>query len=214
VSEAEKERLNQLGRRLFIEGGLVLEDCIAYDLIRNEGYAGYADLYLQECWNESEMKNEAVVSIYRQLIDIDSKLGTNASLQLCCCLLITTRWDLIKVWFSIINVVLNLFKNIDFEEVNEYNELMKLMKFADLYLARCKQQSKLDDEIDVRVYSKLVELDLKLGTTPSALLCHCLCFTLRSDIIKVHFFDLTNVLNDISNYRYFKLISRLSTLNK
>ena len=97
MSEDEKEILNQLGRSLFREDGIVLEDYIDYDWIRSKDCVGYANIYLQECWNESEMKNEANVSIYRQLIDIDFKLGTNASLQLFGCLMNTTRWDLIKV---------------------------------------------------------------------------------------------------------------------
>ena len=97
MSEAEKERLNQLGRRLLIEGGLVLADGLDYDLIIIGGGAGYAHYYLLECGTLSERKDEADVYIYRQLVDIDSKLGTNASLQLFWCLAYTTRWDLIKV---------------------------------------------------------------------------------------------------------------------
>ena len=97
MSEDEKERLKQLGRRLLIEEGFNLDDGLDYDWITNKDYAGYAHIYLQACWNKSEMKNEADVSIYRELVDIDSKLGTNASLQLLNCLAYTTRWDLIKV---------------------------------------------------------------------------------------------------------------------
>ena len=70
----------------------------------------------------------------------------------------------------------------------------KYYKFADLYLLRCKEESKLSDEINERVYSKLVKLDFKLGTTPSTQLFSCLCITIRSDIIKVQVFDLTNLL--------------------
>ena len=67
----------------------------------------------------------------------------------------------------------------------------KYYKFADLYLLRCKEES---NEINERVYSKLVKLDFKLGTTPSTQLFSCLCITIRSDIIKVQVFDLTNLL--------------------
>ena len=109
MSEDEKERLNQLGRRLFIEEGFNLDDGLGYDWLTNIGYAGYAHIYLQNCWNKSEMKNEADVTIYRELVDIDSKLGTNAFLQLFSCLAYTTRWDLIKVLLSLIHVALILF---------------------------------------------------------------------------------------------------------
>ena len=109
MSEDEKEILNQLGRSLFREDGFILEDDVDYDWIINGGDAGYAFYYLHKCWNESEMRNEADMSIYRQLVDIDSKLGTNAALQLFGCLLFTTRWDVIKVWSSFNNAVLNLF---------------------------------------------------------------------------------------------------------
>ena len=97
MSEDEKEILNQPGRSFFREDGFILEDDVDYDGMRNNGGAGYASYYLYNCWNESEMKNEADVSIHRRLVDIDSKLGTNASLQLFGCIMFTTRWDLIKV---------------------------------------------------------------------------------------------------------------------
>ena len=58
--------------------------------------------------------------------------------------------------------------------------------FADRYLARrIEQEEKSDDQIDIQVYTKLVQLDSKLGTTASEQLAKCLKFTARSDIIKV-----------------------------
>ena len=58
--------------------------------------------------------------------------------------------------------------------------------FAHRYLRRrIKQESKSDDQIDIQVYTKLVQLDSKLGTTASEQLAKCLEFTARSDIIKV-----------------------------
>ena len=95
VSEEEKKRLNQLGQSIFKENGFDLEEHQDYDWIRNKA-TGYAHYYLYK-WNKSNKINEADVSIYRQLVDIDSKLGTNDSLQLYSCLDQTTRLDLIKV---------------------------------------------------------------------------------------------------------------------
>ena len=60
---------------------------------------GYADYYVMNCWNKTKMINEANASVCRQLVDIDSKLGTDASTQLGCCLSWTTRWDIIEVRF-------------------------------------------------------------------------------------------------------------------
>ena len=77
---------------------------------------------------------------------------------------------------------------IDFEEVNVYEELRKTGKvgFAKTYLQQCYKESKPNDEIDIQVYTKLVDLDAKLGTTASEQLQWCLDYTpTRSDIIKV-----------------------------
>ena len=84
---------------------------------------------------------------------------------------------------------LKLFQNIDFDKVTEYEDLRKkgLAGFAKLYLWRCNKESKSDDEIDKEVYSKLVELDTRLGTTASEQLFGCVFYTLNLDIIKVWF---------------------------
>ena len=95
MSENEKQRLNQIGLSILRENGF--DDDEDYDRIRTMRGAGYAHHYLEECWNDSKMLNEADVFIYRQLVDIDSKLGTSALQQLHGCLRNTTRWDLIKV---------------------------------------------------------------------------------------------------------------------
>ena len=104
VSEDEKKTLNKHGGNILREAGLQFENWKDYDWITNAvhhgdeiGNEGYADYYLAKCWNESKQINEADKSVYRQLVEIDSKLGTDASTQLNCCLTWTTRWDIIKV---------------------------------------------------------------------------------------------------------------------
>ena len=62
--------------------------------------------------------------------------------------------------------------------------------FAQRYLRECDRQSKSDDQIDIQVYTTLVQLDSRLGTTASEQLATCLQFTTRSDIIKVLIFAL------------------------
>ena len=57
--------------------------------------------------------------------------------------------------------------------------------FAEIYLSRCGKESRLDDNIDIQVYTKLVQLDSKLGTRADSQFFRCLKYTARSDIIKV-----------------------------
>ena len=58
--------------------------------------------------------------------------------------------------------------------------------FGHVYYQRYKE-SKSEDEIDKEVYTKLVKLDTKLGTSPSKQLFMCIFFVLDPDIIKVCF---------------------------
>ena len=71
--------------------------------------------------------------------------------------------------------------------MNEYEILREkvLIGFAHLYLGKCNSESKSDDKIDKEVYSKLVELDTRLGTTSSEQLFECVYNTSNLDIIKV-----------------------------
>ena len=68
-----------------------------HDKLREFGYIGYAEYYLSECWNESELKNKADLTVYKQLIEIDAKLGTTQSEQLRFCLRYSPRNDFIEV---------------------------------------------------------------------------------------------------------------------
>ena len=68
-----------------------------YEELRELGYVGYANYYLKACWDESELINKADVSIYKQLLEIDSKLGTTPTEQLFEYVFHSLRIDLIKV---------------------------------------------------------------------------------------------------------------------
>ena len=72
-------------------------DQVDHDKLRELGAVGYADFYLAKCWNESEFKNKADFIIYKQLLEIDAKLGTTQSEQLRWCLCYWPRKDLIEV---------------------------------------------------------------------------------------------------------------------
>ena len=88
--------------------------------------------------------------------------------------------------------------------MNEYEELRETGSagFANLYLWRCKQESKSDNEIDIQVYDKLVQLDSKLGTTASEQLTCCIVYTTRSDIIEVLIFAQNPRFKIILDYRF------------
>ena len=68
-----------------------------YNNLREDGWAGYAEYYLQESWDYSELKNKADVAVYKQVLEIDSKLGTTQTEQLFWCVFSSIRIDLIKV---------------------------------------------------------------------------------------------------------------------
>ena len=72
-------------------------DQVDHDKVRELNYVGYADYYLHECWNKSELKNKADVAVYQQLLEIDAKLGTTQSEQLSRCLCYSPRMQLIEV---------------------------------------------------------------------------------------------------------------------
>ena len=99
MSKKERKELNLKAGRLIKSHEISFRDQEnIYDELREEfGCVGYAHYYLQECWNESELKNKADVEIYKQLLEIDSKLGIPQLEQLFSCVFHSLRMDLIKV---------------------------------------------------------------------------------------------------------------------
>ena len=100
ISDEERKELNLKAGRLIRSLGIsiaVTEN--NFDVLRDEKhrFVGYAHYYLKYCWNEFELKNKADVTIYKQLLEIDSKLGTTQSEQLFWCVFYSLRVDLIKV---------------------------------------------------------------------------------------------------------------------
>ena len=101
MSDEERKRLDKLGGELIRQAGIDTEieyEQNEFEILKELGYVGFAHYYLQHSWDKSELVNKADISIYKQLIDIDSQLGTTASEQLFECVLKTLRMDLIKVF--------------------------------------------------------------------------------------------------------------------
>ena len=98
MSEKERKELNlKAGGLIKSQGRSIAVTENLFDALRENGYVGYAHNYLQQCWNESELTNKADVAIYKQLLDIDSKLGTTQTEQLSWCVYHSLRMDIIKV---------------------------------------------------------------------------------------------------------------------
>ena len=98
MSEEEKKQLNESAGKILREAGLDFETWKDYDWIKKTTKdVGYADYYLVRNWNDSKKINEADAKVYQRLVDIDTRLGTELSIQLSACLSWTTRWDIIKV---------------------------------------------------------------------------------------------------------------------
>ena len=92
-----KEKNLNLEARTLIRSRGIWHHMYNYDALRKDDWVGYAHLYLFKCWDESELKNKADVAVYKQLLEIDSKLGTTQSEQLHFCLRYSPRKDLIQV---------------------------------------------------------------------------------------------------------------------
>ena len=99
LSDTERKRLNLEAGRLIQSLGIsiaVTEN--NFDVLREKhGFVGYANYYLRQCYDESQLVNKADVTIYGQLLEIDTKLGTTQAEQLLWCVHWSVRMDLIKV---------------------------------------------------------------------------------------------------------------------
>ena len=160
--------------------------------MKKKGYIGFAGFYLEQ-YVKFKSDNKIDIQVYTMLVKLDSRLGTTASEQLKKCLQLKTRSDIIKVYLSFFIHVEYFLQTIDFEQVNEYEGFRKAdgEGYAHTYLNKCGELTK-DDEIDIQVYTKVVELDSKLGITASEQLFCCLGHTTRSDIIQVSIFTLNS----------------------
>ena len=98
MSDAERKKLNLEAGRLIqsLEISIPIRET-GFDQLRKLGFVGYANYYLPNCFDKSQLVNKADVTIYKQLLEIDSKLGTTQAEQLFECVFWSVRMDLIKV---------------------------------------------------------------------------------------------------------------------
>ena len=86
ISDEEMKESNLKAEKIIDSLGITIRVTgNEFDVLRKVGYVGYADYYLKNCWDESEFKNKADVTIYKQLLEIDAKLGTTQTEQLFWC---------------------------------------------------------------------------------------------------------------------------------
>ena len=98
MSDTERKRLNLEAGRLIQSLGISIAVAENYfDELRERGWVGYANYYFRQCYDESQLVNKADVTIYGQLLEIDTKLGTTQAEQLFGCVQYSVRMDLIKV---------------------------------------------------------------------------------------------------------------------
>ena len=65
--------------------------------LKNDGWVGFAHVYLNQCNRESKTGDKIDIEVYARLVELDARLGTGSSEQLFYCLLLTSRWNIIKV---------------------------------------------------------------------------------------------------------------------
>ena len=65
-----------------------------YENVRKNGYSGFAEIYLNRC---DESNNEIDMQVYRDLVKLDSRLGTTVTEQLYGSLFYSLNLDFIKV---------------------------------------------------------------------------------------------------------------------
>ena len=98
LSDAERKKLNLEAGRLILSYRIctnVTDN--KFDVLREKGFVGHANYFFKKCYFKSGLINTADIGIYRQLLEIDSRLGTTQTEQLFACVELSVRIDFIKV---------------------------------------------------------------------------------------------------------------------
>ena len=96
MDNLERTLLSWKAVRLLNKNGIrtAYANCYAF---REYFHAGFAPYYLTHCWDPSESRNNADVTFFKQLLEIDEQLGVTQTEQLFACVRETLRIDLIEV---------------------------------------------------------------------------------------------------------------------
>ena len=97
MNDLESTLLSWKACRLINKNGMTYKAYGDYETIREYGYTGFAEYYLTKCWESSILMNKADVTLYKQLLEIDAKLGLTQTEQLFICVFRTLRMDLLEV---------------------------------------------------------------------------------------------------------------------
>ena len=100
LTDKDRAALNRKGAKIILNAGIsqmyVADD--VYDVVKKNGGVGFAEYYLGLIKDENK---EPDVEVYKQLVNIDEKLGTTNSLQLYRCLEYTTRTNIVKITLEV-----------------------------------------------------------------------------------------------------------------
>ena len=80
-----------------------------YEIVKKNGFVGFAQIYLSNCTVEPKTDDEIDIHVYAKLVKLDTRLGTTASEQLDWCIERTTRSDIIKVKIIFVNLFTLIF---------------------------------------------------------------------------------------------------------
>ena len=87
-----------------------------YESVRKYNFVGFANVYLFRCNKKSSTGDNIDVEFYARLIELDTKFGTRSSEQLFRCLLLTTRWNIIKVKIDTRGKLVNIILDYQFQK--------------------------------------------------------------------------------------------------
>ena len=97
LKDKERTLLSWKACRLINKNSMIYMGYGDWETIQEYGFAGFAEYYLKECWDQSQLINNADLTLYKQLLKIDAKIGVTQTKQLFECVFWTLRIDIIKV---------------------------------------------------------------------------------------------------------------------
>ena len=121
LKDKERTLLSWKACRLISKNSMIYMNYDDWETIQEfYGVAGFAEYYLKECWDQSQLINNADLTLYKQLLKIDAKIGVTQTKQLFECVFWTLRIDIIKVCIysrALFFSKLRIFQAIDMDQV-------------------------------------------------------------------------------------------------